>query len=153
MGRFGFIMVSMNKKALVTISALMISVGLTSVLVFQNCGAPLDLQQPPEPMAKEKSSSEEIANLEATIQELNEQELGCEADQDCEPFAMGTKACGGPAGYIVVSNRNPNLLKLSELAERLRTLQAAQNLQSGVIGTCEFETPPEPRCVSSRCRQ
>ena len=46
-----------------------------------------------------------------TIEILNE-DLTCSADSDCQVFAFGHKACGGPARYIIASTANQHFTEI-----------------------------------------
>lgn len=121
------------------------------VLGFQNCGTYHDSQEAAANISA-KALSEEVSSLYENIQSLNRSDQSCVVDADCDSLAIGSKACGGPTGYLSVSKLHPNLAEIVSLAVELEQKEDQLNRVSGNISTCDYEMPPQVRCVESVCR-
>ena len=52
-----------------------------------------------------------------SLEILAGEDLTCVKDSDCDAIAYGSRACGGPAGYVVVSNHNEKYTLITEVAK------------------------------------
>ena len=95
---------------------------------------------------------EAIAALMKVTKFLADADLRCATVDDCKLISVGSRACGGPAGYLVTSKLNGNMTELNYLASQTEVKQAAYNRNYGIQSICSLITPPELRCFSNYCR-
>lgn len=70
----------------------------------------------------------------------------------CKTMAIGSKACGGPGGYLVYSALiTPNEAKLRQLVFDFTKLQQQLQEEWGLISDCLLEMPPEIDLVNGIC--
>lgn len=104
------------------------------------------------PAGKAKPSPEDVMG---EILSLNEQDLSCTKTEECMSVAVGARACGGPSGYIIVSQKNKNYSKIVERAkvhEALSKEQLKLN-DGGMMGTCNVIMPTSAVCVKNLCQE
>jgi len=86
---------------------------------------------------------EEITNLIAL--------KNCTENSQCSYLAYGSKACGGPQGYLVFSSE-VDLENLKELVENYTAAEATYNKQNGIMSDCSIVSPPQTiGCVDGNC--
>lgn len=77
----------------------------------------------------------------------------CSETSECSFLAYGSKACGGPQGYLLFSNQ-VNVEALSKMVEEYNKAEDAYNKKFGVISDCMFVTPPtQLACENGKCVQ
>jgi len=140
----------MKTKSQIATVATLILLGSGLTFVFQNCGAPFDATTAAGDAAV-KTKADDVTELKTTIKSLSTQDLSCATDDDCQPVALGAKACGGPTEYVLVSRHNADLNHIIQLAEQHRNEAATLNRESGAVSDCSLVMPPETHCVSSVC--
>ena len=85
-----------------------------------------------------------------TIQELVN-ESNCSESSQCSYIAYGTKACGGPQGYLVFSSEI-DTEKLKDLVEKYTLAEDTYNMQNGIMSDCSIPSPPENiKCSDGKC--
>lgn len=99
-----------------------------------------------------QSLQKDISSLNDSMKNLNG-DLSCTQDTDCEAVAYGSRACGGPSGYIVASTLNAHYDEILDLADKLTEKEMQYNVINNIISTCEFMMPPTPHCVSNTCQK
>ena len=78
-------------------------------------------------------------------------ETGCTENSQCSYMAYGSKACGGPQGYLVFSSE-VDTVKLKNLVANYTAAEAAYNEQNGIVSDCSVVTPPQTiGCVDGNC--
>lgn len=79
--------------------------------------------------------------------------LSCESSSDCSVVEYGSKACGGPEGYLVLSKKNVQVASgiVSTLNMAYTTLSATIQAQNGTVSNCALELPSSVACVSKVC--
>ena len=82
---------------------------------------------------------------------LSNAELQCKTSADCDYVAAGSRACGGPNDYIVVSKLNQNLSEVKLLAKASEDKEYVYNIENGTISICSMEVPPITSCVIKTC--
>lgn len=82
---------------------------------------------------------------------LNEQNLKCQTDNDCGTLAYGSKACGGPNGFIVASENNSKLNQIETLAHMSENVEADYNRENNVNSTCDQIMAPPVKCIQNKC--
>lgn len=108
-----------------------------SIILISSCKNENELTQ--------NAESEIINNIFAEIEFLaNSKE--CLNSSEWTFTSFGSKACGGPLGYIAYSNNIDTKLFLEKI-ETHRTLQKKYNEKWGIISNCSI--PPKP--LSIKC--
>ena len=82
---------------------------------------------------------------------LNEQNLSCQTDDDCSSVAYGSKACGGPNGFMVVSSNNGKLNQINTLANLTERVEEDYNRENEINSTCDQILAPETKCIQNSC--
>lgn len=79
--------------------------------------------------------------------------LSCESASDCSIVEYGSKACGGPEGYLVLSKKNVQVASgiVTTLNTAYTTLSATIQAQTGVVSDCSLALPPTAACVAKVC--
>lgn len=121
------------------------------VTAFQNCGQ-TGMQSSKAPEASNITPEKSLQDIRTLIDTLNQEDLTCSQDSDCESMPIGWRACGGPSEYIAASVIAPQHAQLASLAEFYRQKVNAQLIAQSAVGTCDFLMPPEVHCVSNKCR-
>ncbi|CAF4014371.1 unnamed protein product, partial [Rotaria magnacalcarata] len=76
----------------------------------------------------------------------------CTSNNQCASEATGSRACGGPNGYVVYSTVHADSVrKIKQLASRTRALESENNRLNSVTSICSVENPPSVRCVNGKC--
>ena len=84
------------------------------------------------------------------IQELVRQS-NCSENSQCSYLAYGSKACGGPQGYLVFSS-DIDVNKLEVMVTKYSEDENTYNNQNGIISDCSFPLPPENlTCKDGKC--
>ena len=78
--------------------------------------------------ADQARDAAEIAKLNKQVTTLAKKDLSCTFPSDCQVIAVGSRACGGPNGYVVTSVNNKDLTKLETLAQTVTKKEAAYNM-------------------------
>jgi len=94
-------------------------------------------------------------NLEKQLAEINSviNADSCSETGECSFLAYGSKACGGPQGYLLFSNQ-VNVEALTKMVEEYNKAEDAYNKKFGIISDCMYATPPEKlECVNGKCVQ
>ncbi len=69
------------------------------------------------------------------------QDLPCESDEEWTYTAVGSKACGGPVGYLAYSTEIDTVAFL-KMVEDYTKAQKAYNTKYGIISDCSVPTQP-----------
>ncbi len=96
------------------------------------------------------TKGDRLAAVFNQIQQLSSDNQ-CKVKSDCGLLEIGHRACGGPAGYEVYSQLNPQKDKLLELAKTHQAMQRKENIKSGRMSTCEVIPEPLFGCVNHQC--
>jgi len=77
----------------------------------------------------------------------------CSETDQCSFLAYGSKACGGPQGYLLFSNQ-VDVEALTKMVEEYNKAEDAYNRKFGVSSDCMFITPPpQIACENGKCVQ
>lgn len=105
---------------------------------------------------EEKSDQElTIMELEKQLQDIHEfiDNGGCSPGSECSFMPYGSKACGGPQGYLIFSSET-DVPALQKMVEKHRKAEAAYNKQNQIISDCSIPAPPEKlACEDGKCIQ
>ncbi|MBA2404221.1 MAG: hypothetical protein H0V66_05570 [Bdellovibrionales bacterium] len=108
------------------------------------------------PMARGQSTPQvneyaAIQKLISTSKDLSNFYLFCNKSTACQAVALGSKACGGPSDYLVVSINNRNYQEIKYLAARSTIREQRYNERYDVISDCAYIELPNTNCVNNRC--
>lgn len=123
-----------------------------TVSLFQNCGGTGDANVAAAGGTISGDKSLELKSLSDLIKDLNDDDLSCVNDNDCDVLPLGVRACGGPAEYIVISLHNPQLSRIQQYAEELEAKAIEYVQQSNMASTCIMVLPPNVSCRQNRCQ-
>ncbi|CUI07111.1 hypothetical protein [Massilia antarctica] len=100
--------------------------------------------------AKPVAASAPAASLGARITaEIGD--LACDDASQCHTLPVGSKACGGPAGFLPWSAKRSNGDLLAKLAAEQAAQERKQNEKSGMMSTCSVELDPGATCSAGKC--
>jgi hypothetical protein len=91
---------------------------------------------------------------EAALAQRIAAEIGtaaCTRDADCRTLPMGSKPCGGPAGWVAWSATASRGAPLQAMATELAALQQQRQAAEGMMSTCSVVPDPGARCDAGRC--
>ncbi len=94
-----------------------------------------------------------LQDLELQFEAIQElvNESSCADSSQCRYIAYGTKACGGPQGYLVFSSEI-DTEKLEALVTKYSKDEDTYNKQNGIMSDCSIPSPPEQLdCVDGKC--
>ncbi|CAN5385385.1 hypothetical protein BH23BAC2_BH23BAC2_22960 [soil metagenome] len=95
------------------------------------------------------------ADLEIQLQKINAfvDNAVCLKDDQCSYMAYGSKACGGPKGYLVFSSSiDINALKL--MVKKYTEDESIYNRVNGIMSDCSMANPPQKvGCVNGKCTE
>lgn len=89
---------------------------------------------------------QQLLAIEALIETGN-----CSENGECQFIPYGSKACGGPQGYLIFGS-NIDKDELQNMVDRYTKAEATYNEQKGIMSDCSL--PPEPQnlgCVDGNC--
>jgi hypothetical protein len=102
------------------------------------------------------------ADQEITAKNLEKQLAGihsvinsesCSGTGKCSFLAYGSKACGGPQGYLLFSDQI-DVEALTKMVEEYNKAEDAYNKKFGIISDCMYATPPgKLECANGKCVQ
>ncbi|MCM4159076.1 hypothetical protein FHG64_08800 [Antarcticibacterium flavum] len=112
--------------------------------VFASCEQMAQIKQE---VTREQLDQQLVA-IEALIEEGS-----CTENSQCRFIPYGSKACGGPQGYLIFSS-NVDVDELQTKVDAYTKAEATYNKQEGIMSDCSI--PPEPAklgCVDGNCVQ
>lgn len=115
------------------------------------CSAPRNSAPAAEQTSSAASDTTTLARLEAEARAIARAD-GCEAAGDCRVAPVGARPCGGPREYLVYCARRTDSAALFRKLGELQRAEQARNEREGLMGTCEFRTPPGVALVGGSCR-
>jgi len=75
----------------------------------------------------------------------------CDNNHTCAYIAYGSKACGGPQGYLVYST-SIQVEQLKTLIDQYNQAEAEFNTTWGIVSDCSIPNPPsEIICENNKC--
>ena len=105
-------------------------------------------QQENEQEITAKNLEKQLAGIHAVIDAGSCSETG-----ECRFLAYGSKACGGPQGYLIFSDRI-DVDALTKKVEEYSKAEDAYNKKFGIISDCMLAAPPEKlSCEDGKCVQ
>lgn len=90
-------------------------------------------------------------SLIRAVKLLSLADLTCKSVASCQAVAVGSRACGGPASYVIASVLNPNYEELTYLAQASEVKGELFNQDNGVISICVMAPMPKVSCVKNLC--
>lgn len=112
---------------------------------------------PASPAASAPGTARTPASTATPAAALSQQidaEIGnaaCDTSQQCRSLPVGSKPCGGPAGYKAWSSKANDGTRLTALAAQQAADQKKADTASGRMSTCSFAADPGASCVAGRC--
>ncbi|MDQ1816602.1 hypothetical protein RBA41_25200 [Massilia sp. CCM 9210] len=100
----------------------------------------------PAPAAAGDAASSLGARITAEIGDA-----ACDNASQCRTLPVGSKACGGPAGFLPWSTKRSNGELLARLAAEQAAAEKKVNEKSGMMSTCSVEQDPGATCSAGRC--
>lgn len=94
---------------------------------------------------------QQIQQLQGTLNQLS-RDKPCDSVDQCRSVAIGQKACGGPATYLVYSINGNGSDQLESLANRHRKLSRQYNKVTQAMSDCAVVMPPMLACVKGQCQ-
>ncbi len=94
-----------------------------------------------------------LVQLEAQLRDIENfvKKGNCSNAGECAYLPIGSKACGGPMGFIVFSN-NINVDALKKMIDKYTHDQKTYNTENNIISDCSLPNPPEKlECVDGGC--
>ncbi|CAF2475299.1 unnamed protein product [Rotaria sp. Silwood2] len=93
-----------------------------------------------------KVTREEIAAAHRDLTEAVQVDNQCVTSMDCVAVPTGSRACGGPNGYVIYAIKSSNAEKIRLLAQKTVQLERQYNLENSVISICSMVMPPSVLC-------
>ncbi|MDM5179668.1 hypothetical protein PO883_20975 [Massilia sp. DJPM01] len=78
-------------------------------------------------------------------------DAACDNASQCRTLPVGSKACGGPAGFLPWSTKRSNGELLARLAAEQAAAEKKVNEKSGMMSTCSVEQDPGATCSAGKC--
>lgn len=106
-------------------------------------------------LAHEAQSQSEVnlPGVYASLNHLIAQDLSCKVAADCKAIPTGSRACGGPNGYVVASRNSAHSASITTLAQLTESLEATINVEKGFASICVIEEAPAVECsAASTCQ-
>jgi hypothetical protein len=75
----------------------------------------------------------------------------CDNSQQCKTVAVGSKACGGPEGYLPYSTKRSDSAKVSRLAAADAAQRKAADQRAGMVSNCMMIMDPGAVCTAGKC--
>jgi hypothetical protein len=119
------------------------------LLLFAGCtacstGAAPEAAGPATPQGGQGDTLARIRSLAA--------KAACSDDSQCHSLPLGTRACGGPEGYLAWSSAHTPQAEIEALGERYKEERRAANAASGMLSTCQFMPDPGAACRAGTCQ-
>lgn len=109
--------------------------------------APAPVTSAPPPVAASEGAASSLgARITAEIGDA-----ACDNASQCRTLPVGSKACGGPAGFLPWSSKRANGELLARLAAEQATAEKKVNENSGMMSTCSVEQDPGATCSAGKC--
>ncbi|CAF0951276.1 unnamed protein product [Rotaria sordida] len=93
-----------------------------------------------------KVSREQIADAHKELAAVVQADNKCTTPADCTTEPTGSRACGGPNGYIVYSVKSSNAENIRLLAQKTVKLERLYNSDNSVMSICSMVMPPTVVC-------
>lgn len=103
-------------------------------------------------LTEEKKDRKAINSLMEVTRTLANHDLSCQSSLDCLRLPVGSRACGGPNGYVITSTHNPLLEEVKFLAEQTESRESAYNMKYGVFSICSIVPMPQASCINNICK-
>jgi len=97
-----------------------------------------------------KVTREEISSVNRALTTAVQLDNQCATSADCTIAAVGSRACGGPNGYVVYSIKSSNAQDIRSLAQLTTKLEHQYNTENSVISICSMVMPPKPVCDKTK---
>lgn len=103
----------------------------------------------------DSAEPENLPDISAVYKKMESltQDKSCEIDSDCGVMPTGERACGGPSGYMVYSQRlgTESISQLESLAKQSSDMARLINEKSDMMSTCDVLPPATAACIENQC--
>jgi hypothetical protein len=84
---------------------------------------------------------------------LSENNSPCKTADDCEAVGVGTKPCGGPTEFILLSKSTRSKVSsdFDDLTKIITQMDVEANAADGTVGACTALKKPDLACNSGSC--
>ena len=113
--------------------------------------APPMIQQVSTPATKPGPATGDLAAVDAQLETTLNNASACTADTECHSVAVGSKGCGGPAGYRAYSSKTVSTASVEALALHERDVAAQAVRDSQQVSPCFMLADPGARCEKNKC--
>jgi hypothetical protein len=112
------------------------------------------------PLIDDENDSPEETTIsdEGGLRQLREEILTMTSNKSCKnnsgsckAIAFGSKACGGPASFLIYNSGNVNEAQLKAKVKKYNTLQVDHNIKAGLISDCMLLIEPAVSCINGTC--
>ncbi len=100
----------------------------------------------PAPVAAAAPANSLRAQLTAEIGDA-----ACDSSAQCKTVPVGSKACGGPEGYLAYSTKRSDSAKVARLAAEDAAQRKQDDQRSGMVSNCMMLMDPGATCSAGRC--
>ena len=99
------------------------------------------------------SDSPNLEDLDMVYAEVMELagDGSCDEESECSTLAVGSKACGGPSGYIVYCASAVDEAALIDKVDEYTQLEADYNVANDIVSTCDEEQEPGIEFIDGVC--
>ena len=127
--------------------------------VAGNAEAPAPKGDTPAPTApampvKLAAPVKPAAPVSSTLRQQIVAEIGnasCGTSAQCRTLPVGSRACGGPEGYLAYSTKTGDAAKMQRMAAQESAARKEQDRQTGGMSTCQMMMDPGATCQAGRC--
>lgn len=103
-----------------------------------------------KPVPKPAAASDSAASLgERITAEIGD--AACDNASQCRTLPVGSKPCGGPAGFLPWSTKRSDGELLARLAAEQAAEERKQNEKGGMMSNCMMEQDPGATCTAGKC--
>jgi len=113
--------------------------------------APPMIQQVSTPATKPGPATGDLAAVDAQLETTLNNASACTADTECHSVALGSKGCGGPAGYRAYSSKTVSTESVEAQAAHEREVAAQAVRDSHRVSPCFMLADPGARCQQNKC--
>lgn len=90
-------------------------------------------------------------SLMKAVKTLASADLNCTTNDDCMVVELGSRACGGPTKFEIVSKKNDNYEELVQLAQVSVEKGLIYNKENNVFSVGSELKAPEVSCIQNTC--
>lgn len=108
------------------------------------------VKKPKSIIEKAEAARTRLEMVEQAIMNANKMKE-CDGDGQCEALEAGTRNCGGPSTYFIVSAANPKLSVVKQKIIEFTSVQHELNTVDPPSDCMPIPPPVDARCVKNTC--